>query len=143
MALVLDVPLDRILVQSDRGHEISPFPQRALRELLGLFLDPCGGFAFDQRNGIRNRVFGRNGDVQMNMFIPDMPCFQGKSLPSADQLENTLEFLFNVLIGQHLSAIPGCPDHVVFADPSAVAELVQSSICHGKEAVPSVARRVR
>jgi len=143
MALVLNVPLDREFIESDRRDKVAPFPQGSLREFFCLLLYPCGGLALDQRDGIGHGVFRGNRDIQMDMLVSDVPRPDGKSLPAADHLEYPLEFLFNVRVGQHLSAVLRRPDHMVLADPGAMAQLVQSSIGHDRTTVPLVACRVR
>ena len=132
MLLVLNVSLDCEFIESDRRDKIAPFPQGSLRELFRLLLDPCRGLALDYGYGIGHGVFRGYRDVQMYMLVSDVPCPDGEPFPSADHLEYAFEFLFNVLIGQHLSAILGCPNHMIFADPGAMAELVQSTIGHGE-----------
>lgn len=130
MLLILHIPLHREFVQTHRGDEVASFPKSPRRELLRLFLDPCRGFTLDERNGIGYGVLRWHGDVEMDMLVSDVPGPDLESLPSTDQLEYSLEFLFNVIISQYLSAILGRPNHMVVADPGAMAELVQSSVGH-------------
>ena len=63
------------------------------------------------------------------MIISHMPGMDGPAFPMADHLEDPLQFLFDVLVGQHLAAIFGGPNQMVLAGVGAVAlRLVESSI---------------
>ena len=129
--LVLNIVLHHMFGEPRRGNKVSSTPQRTERKLLGLLLDPCGGFALYQLHSVCNRVFGWYGDVQMNVLISHMPRVYGESLPPCDHLEYSLEFEFNVPIRKHGTAILWCPNQMVVASPRAMVQVIQPSIGHG------------
>jgi hypothetical protein len=64
----------------------------------------------------------------MDMLIADVPLDQLKALPLADGFDYSFHLLFNVSIGQCLVAVFDYPNHVVLADVSTMAKIVQSTI---------------
>lgn len=66
----------------------------------------------------------------MDVFIAHMPSPDDKPLPAADLFEDSLEFVFNILVSQHFAAVFWGPDHMILADVGAMAELVQPSVGH-------------
>jgi hypothetical protein len=128
VALVLDVPLDDELVDADGRDEVAAVPEGALRELLGLLLEPAGTLALDHRHGVGDGVLRGYRDEQADMFVPDAPGVDGDALPLADQLDDSLELEFNMLVFQHLAAVFGSPDEAVLADVGTVAQLINPSV---------------
>jgi hypothetical protein len=122
--LVLDVPFHHVFVESCGRYKVSSSPQCSEWKLLGLLLDPCGTLSLDQLHGIGGRIFEWYGEMQMNVFVSDMPCVDGKTLPFADCLEYAFEFLFNVLVRKHGAAIFWTPDEVIIAFPCAMVQVV-------------------
>ena len=64
----------------------------------------------------------------MDVFIADVPGPHGKPFPPADQLENSLQFEFNVGAGHDFTSKPGGPDEVILAEVQAMVEPIQSTI---------------
>lgn len=57
----------------------------------------------------------------MDVIIANMPGMNGEVFPSADHLEDSLEFLFDIPICQHLASVLGSPDKMVLAGICAMA----------------------
>jgi len=76
-------------------------------------------------DGVGDGVFRRYYEVQMNMLIANVPLDDLKTLPFADELENSLEFLFNVSICQDLTSVSGSPNYMILATVGAVLQFVE------------------
>lgn len=57
----------------------------------------------------------------MDMLITDMPGVNEEALPLTNQLDDSLELLFNVLVFQDLSSVFWSPDKMVLADIGTMA----------------------
>jgi len=51
----------------------------------------------------------------MDVFVSDVPLDNLKTLPSADELENSLKFLFNIDASKNLASISRSPYNMVLA----------------------------
>jgi hypothetical protein len=132
VALIIDIVLDLVFVEPNRRHKVPACPQRTLGELLGLLLEPGGGFAFQYLNRVRNRIFGRNGEVEVDMLLANVPGVEVEAFPFCYVLEHAFEFCLGVRVTQDLAAVLGCPYNVVVADPCCVGLLIQTSVCHSE-----------
>ncbi len=70
-------------------------------------------------------VLGRDDEIEMDVFVADGPLDDCKPFPLADEFENSLEFCFNIVIGQYFSSVSGSPDYMVLADVSTVFKFVE------------------
>ena len=130
VALVVNVVPDLVLVLPDSGDKVPACPERAEGEFLGLLLEPRGGFALQNLHNVRDRVFGWDRDVEVDVLITHVPCVNVEFFPLRNILEHTLQLEFNVVVSEHPSAVFGTPDDVIITDPRCVGLLVQASV-HG------------
>ena len=130
VALVSDVVLDLVFVETNGGDEISPCPQCSCGEFLGLFLEPHGCFSFQDLYDVRCRILRWDGEIEMYVLISDMPRVNMEVFPFCDVLELSFQFLFDVGILEYRAAVLGAPDHVVVTHPCCVCLFVETSI-HG------------
>jgi len=56
----------------------------------------------------------------MDVFVSDVPLDNLKTLPFADEIENSLKFLFNIDASKNLASISRSPDNMVLAYVCAV-----------------------
>ena len=96
MGLIFHVSLHDFLLNADGRYEVSPSPQDAFWKLLALLLNPTRCFGFQDLNDVRDGIFGRNADMEMNMFISDMPGMNVKPFPMRNLLEFSFQLLFNI-----------------------------------------------
>ena len=59
------------------------------------------------------------------MFIANVPLDNPKAFPFADELENSLQFLFNVDVSSHLTSVSGSPYSMVLTYVCTVLQLVE------------------
>ncbi len=129
--LIADVVSNLVLIKTGGRDKVASCPECTEWKLLGLFLDPGRGLAFDKLKGVGNRVFRCNGEIEMNVLVSDVPGMDGKAFPPSDGLEYSLQFEFNESIRQHGTSILRGPNHVVITLPRAMVQLIQPSIGHG------------
>ena len=115
-------------VESDGRDKVASGPETAAGKLLVLLLDPSTGFDLNHTDCIGHRVFGWDNEIQVDMFVSDVPALDHKVFPAADQLEQSLEFLFNILIGHNSASILWSPNQVVLTDVCAMIKFVQLAI---------------
>ena len=65
------------------------------------------------------------------MFVPHVPGVDPELLPPRDELEHSLQFLFDVDIAEYLASVLGTPHNVVITDPGCMGLLIQASV-HGQ-----------
>jgi len=128
--LIFDILFDRQVVESDGGDEVAPRPERSFRQFLGFLLEPSAGFTLDDGHGVGYRVFGRDGKIDVDMLVSDVPGEDLETFPFADHFEYSLEFCFNVGILQYLASVLGSPDEMILADVRAVAKVIDSCVSH-------------
>jgi len=68
----------------------------------------------------------------MNMIVRNVQIVDDESFPLGDDLEDSLELLFNITIGHCVATIPGGPNQVVSTTVNAVVKLVEPAIGHNK-----------
>ena len=124
VALVLNVVADLVFVETHGGDEVPTCPEGPLGELLGLLLEPHGRFAFQDLHEVGDRVFGRDGEIQVYVLVADVLLVDVALLPLGNVLELSFQFLFDVRVLQYCSAVLGTPDRMVVTDPRAVGLLV-------------------
>ena len=83
-SLVFYISFYRIFINSHGRNIIATAPKHSFGEFLGLFLDPARCFALENTNDIGNGVLWGYGDMQMDMFITNVPCFNLPMFPSTD-----------------------------------------------------------
>jgi hypothetical protein len=67
----------------------------------------------------------------MYVFVAHVPGMDRESFPMADHLEDSFQFLFDILVCQDLSTILGGPNQVVLAGIGTMTLcLVETSIGH-------------
>ena len=120
-----------MLVETSGTNEVPTCPEWTFGKLLGLLLDPGGCFLLQYLDDVGDRVFRRNGDVEVDVFVTDMPGEDLQLLPLRDVLEHTPQFQFNECVSKYLSSVLGAPDYVVVTDPRCVGLMVQTC-CHGE-----------
>jgi hypothetical protein len=76
-------------------------------------------------DGVGDRIFGRYDEVEMNMLIANVPLDDLKTLPFAEELENSLQFLFNVSICQDLTSVSGGPNYMILATVGTVLQFIE------------------
>jgi len=128
--LVFNVFLDRHMVEADGRDKVAPRPERSFRQFLGFLLEPSAGFTLDDCHGVGYRVFGRNGKIDVDMLVSDVPGEDFKTFLFADHFEYSLEFCFNVGIFQYFASVLGSPDEMILADVCAVAKVIDSCVSH-------------
>ena len=130
VALILHISFHRPLSKSGGGNIVAGIPEASLRNLFGFLLDPSAGLALDDGDGIGDRVFGRYGEIQVDMVVTDVPGVDFKAFPICDGLEYSFEFGFNIVVCQYLFPVTGSEDQMVLAGVCAMAQLIQASIGH-------------
>jgi hypothetical protein len=90
MGLIFHIAFDRRLVNADRGDKVSSVPKRTPRELAGLLLDPGRGLSLQYSDRVRYGIFWRNGEVDVDVVISDVPRFNRESFPRRNGLEYSL-----------------------------------------------------
>ena len=120
MVLVLNIVSNLVLVGTNRGYKVSSAPELAFGEFFRLLLYPCGCLFFHNLYGICCRVFWWNINVQMNMFIANVPLANGKPFPLCYLLEPSFHLLFNIRVTQYFSSVFGNKYEMVTTLPCAV-----------------------
>ena len=62
------------------------------------------------------------------MLISNVPCVYLQTFPLCNELEHSLEMVFNVSVSQYFSTVFGTPYEVVITHPRCMIKLIESSV---------------
>ena len=65
-------------------------------------------------------MLGWDSEVQMNVLITNVPGPDREPFPAADELENSLELVFNIGADHDSTPEPWCPHQVVLTEVKTV-----------------------
>jgi hypothetical protein len=82
--LVTKICFNSILVDTDCGDKVSSTPETTLGNLFVFLLEPRAGFGLDESDSIRDRILRWNNEIQVDMFIADMPGSNPEVFPVAN-----------------------------------------------------------
>ena len=116
-----------MLINTDGGDKVAALPECTLGEFLGFLLDPGAGFALEYLEYVRYGVLGWDGDIQVDVFVSDVPRLDVAVFPEGDVFELTFQFLFNILVFEYRSPVLGTPHDVVVTHPGSVCLLIESA----------------
>ena len=118
VVLMLYISTDDLLIDTDRGHEVSACPKRVTFvqsvRTLDLLLEPSGGLPFYNLHGVGDGVAGCGQDAEVYMIILNTQLHDFPVFPFADRLEDSAQLIPDLCRREHFPSVLGCPDNVVF-----------------------------
>ena len=133
LSLAFEYTLERILILTNRRHIISSCPEvltnKILLSSLKIPSDLNRAFAFDKTNNLRHRMFGWDGDQNVNMIGHQMP-FNHLAFFLRCQMSKDLSQVFPEVFKDSLFTILRNSYNAILAFPLRVAKAL--SFVHEK-----------
>ena len=118
MVLVSDVSSDNVLINTHGGDKVATGPEGMcfIEAVLAfdLLLEPRRAFALENLHGIGDRVSRSEYDAQVNVVFLNGKLKYFPVLPFHNGLKDASQFILYFLCAEHLAAILGRKDDVVF-----------------------------
>lgn len=82
--MVTKISFDSKLIDTDSRDKVSSTAKTTLGNLFVFLFEPRAGFGLDETNSIRDRILRWDNEIQVYMFIADMPSSNSEVFPVTD-----------------------------------------------------------